>query len=176
MFCTCRLKSACRFSSNPMRFRFIALSIAAMLLAQAGCASHPQQPNNGQAVSGINLPPGETANPDEILNTDPSAMRLQDIAGDFLLYMRIYGQMPSTLDQLRAVDSQIDPATFTSPAPAPPDVYVPTGIWLGGHSNDIVVFDPVQTARQMRWCLFLGPRRGNGSFSVDVVALPESVF
>lgn len=150
--------------------------IIAAVLAQAGCASHPQQPNNGQPVSTINLPPGETANPDEILNTDPSAMRLQDIGGDFLLYMRIYGQMPSTLDQLRAVDSQIDPATFNSPASGQPFIYVPTGLWLSGHSNDIVVYDPVQTAKQMRWCLFLGPRRGNGTFSVDVVALPESVF
>jgi hypothetical protein len=159
-----------------MRFRFIALSIAALLLGQVGCASHPQQTANSSNVSSINLPPGETANPDDILGTDPSAVRLQNLGGDFLLYMRVYGQMPAKLEDLRAVDDQAGANTVNSPAVGQPYVYVPRGLWLSGHSNDIVVFDPALTKRSMRWCLFLGPRRGNGSFSVDVVALPESVF
>ena len=103
-------------------------------------------------------------------------MRLQDIGGDFLLYMRINGQMPARLEDLRAVDDQGDAATFNSPAAGQPYVYVPAGLWLSGHNTDIVVYDPTLTRKSMRWCLFLGPRRGNGTFSVDVVALPESVF
>ena len=124
----------------------------------------------------MNLPPGQTATPDEVLGTDPSAMRLQDIGGDFLLYMRINKQMPATLEDLRTVDDQGNAATFNSPASGQPYLYVPSGLWLAGHSQDIVVYDPSLTRQSKRWCLFLGAPQANGSVSVDVVALPESVF
>jgi hypothetical protein len=163
-----------RWSKSPI---LRPLPFAAALILQAGCVTTPpRQQTSASDFASINTPPGQTANPDEILGTDPTAMRLQDIGGDFLLYMRINKQMPTTLDDLRTVDDQGSAATFNSPASGQPYVYVPNGMWLSGHSQDIVLYDPGLTKRSMRWCLFLGPPRGNGTFSVDVVALPETVF
>jgi hypothetical protein len=158
----------------PLR-RFV--TVAAALLLQAGCVTtQSREPTGPQDFASSNLPPGQPVTPDELLGTDPSAVRLEDIGGDFLLYMRINGHMPAGLEDLRSVDDQGGAAMFISPNSGQPYVYVPGGLWLSGHSNNIVVYDPELTKKGMRWCLFLGPQRANGTFSVDVVALPESVF
>jgi hypothetical protein len=153
------------------------ITVAAGLLLQAGCVSSPPPPKTSASdFESMNMPPGQTAIPDEVLGTDPSAVRLQDIGGDFLLYMRINKQMPATLQDLSTVDGQGNAASFNAPASGQPYVYVSTGLWLSGHSQDIVVYDPALTKQSRRWCLFLGAPQPNGSVSVDVVALPESVF
>jgi hypothetical protein len=150
---------------------------AAALLVAAGCTTtQSRQETSATDFASGNTPPGQTVNPDEILGTDPTAIRLQDIAGDFLLYMRIYKQMPPTLEDLRTIDNQMPAAALVSPGSGQLYVYVPAGLWLTGHSEHIVVYDPALTKQSKRWCLFLGPPHPNGSFSVDVVALPESIF
>jgi hypothetical protein len=154
--------------------------LAAAALALVGCASQSQQSTTPQPVgntfdfSGVGS--DTSATPDEIVNADPSAARLEDIGGDLMLFYRLNRAMPPNLQALASVTDEGAPPNTLSPGSGQPYVYSSDGLWLEGHTQSIVVYDPTLSAKSMRWCLFRGPLHPNGSFSVEVVALPDSIF
>jgi hypothetical protein len=148
-------------------------------LALPGCTTQPQQStappvSNTLDFSGVGT--NDAVTPDDVLTADPSATRLEDIGGDLMLYYRVNRAMPPNLDALATVTDQGVPPNEYSPGANQPYVYVPDGLWLEGHSQSVIVYDPALNSKGARWCLFRGPLHPNGSFSVEVVALPDSIF
>ncbi|HEX4053963.1 MAG TPA: hypothetical protein VHX86_06835 [Tepidisphaeraceae bacterium] len=155
-----------------------AFMVAAALLV-AACQSSTPSPRRG-APAGLPVADqtGSFAptSPDEIVETDPAAMRLQDIGGYLLLYYRDHQAMPPHLDDLRAIPGGAD-LDFTSPSTGQPFVYYPVGMWAPGQAEKcIVAYDPARTAGGKRWCLFMTLPKAGAALSVDVVALPDQMF
>jgi hypothetical protein len=143
---------------------------AGLLLAACQSSNPPPKP----------APPGNfltaPASPDQIVDTDPAAARLQDLGGYILLYFRQHQQMPRALDDLRTIPGGGD-LDFTSPSSGRPFAYYQTGIWAPDKGDKcIIACDPAPSAGGKRWCLFMMAPKNGAALSVDVVALPESMF
>lgn len=152
--------------------------LAAALLVGA-CQSNNAPPKTGaSADAAVAHPSGSfvPSSPDEIVETDPAAMRLQDIGGYILLYYRDHQQMPPSLDELRTIPGGGD-LDFTSPSTGQPFVYYQTGMWAPDQGEKcIVAYDPARAASGKLWCLFMTLPKAGAALSVDVVALPEQIF
>jgi hypothetical protein len=119
---------------------------------------------------------GATPTPEDILPSDPSSVRLQDIGGYILLYYQQNKQMPATLDDLRPYVTDAD-FKVTSPMSGEPYVYRPTGLWAPNQEEKcIIAFDPTPSARGLRLCLFMSMPKASSALSVEVVGLPEQDF
>jgi len=146
--------------------------MAAAALVLAACQSHGPPPNPAPPANFLAAP----ASPDQIVDTDPAAARLQDIGGFVLLYYRQHQQMPRALDDLRTIPGGGD-LDFTSPSSGQPFAYYQTGIWAPDKGDKcIIACDPVPSASGKRWCLFMMAPKNGAALAVDVVAVPESMF
>jgi hypothetical protein len=143
--------------------------VAAALLVVA-CQSNP--PPKAARPIGFAGP----TDPDAIVDTDPAAMRLQDIGGYVLLYYREHQQMPASFDDLRSMAGGGD-LNFTSPSLGQPFAYYQSGLWLPNHGDAcIIANDPARTSSGKRWCLFMTMPKAGAALSVNVVLLPEPIF
>jgi hypothetical protein len=120
-------------------------------------------------------PPGAPSlSPDDLVSTNPTAGRLQDIGGYVLLYYREYDHMPASLEDLRALPGGQDLqfASFTGQTLQ----FVPAGLWPPGTGNKcIIAFDPM-VAGGKRWCLFMTLPREGSALSVDVASITDGAF
>jgi hypothetical protein len=159
-----------------------ALAVAMTGLVLAGCQPATGPPNADAQTTfdftqgnGGNAPAGAPTSPDEIVSTDPTAARLQDVGGYVLLYYRDHQQMPATLDELRNMPGGQD-LQFTSASTGKPFVYQPAGMWSPQRGDKcIILYDP-DLKHGARWCLFMTPPKAGAALSVDVAAIPEPIF
>jgi hypothetical protein len=152
------------------------VSMAALLLAAACQSSRPSRTSPASAGSPHPSLSSAPTSPDEIVETAPAAMRLQDIGGYILLFYREYQKMPPTLADLRTTAGGQD-LNFISPSTGQPFAYIPTGLWSPEQSERcIIAYDPGRMASGKRWCLFMTLPKAGAALSVDVVALPEPIF
>jgi hypothetical protein len=121
-------------------------------------------------------PPHARLSPDEAVDSDPSAIRLHDIAGALLQYYALNKRLPDRLEDAAALADTDQPLQLTSPASGKPYGYVPQGLVLEGRKKRIIVFDPAPHQGQ-RWCVFIADQtRPGGAQSVEVLPVPEGVF
>ena len=159
----------------------LAFVLLAEVLLLSGCKSDTPvapAPEASQTMSPLRqaLASGGGASPDDILPSDPSSLRLQDLGGYLRLYYRQNKQMPAALEDLRPYVSDGD-FNITSPFSGEPYVYKSTGMWSPNQDDKcIICFDPTLTPKGMRICLFMSMPKASSALSVEVVALPEQDF
>jgi hypothetical protein len=137
-----------------------------------GCQSSappPQRPVNSPAAQNQSL----TA--DQAVNSDVSAMRLDDINGALLLYYRTNQSMPTSLNDLLAVPGFGADLNLVSPS-GQPYVYVPAGLTALGTPKLLIVYDPAETPQGKRWCILMARPQPGAALSAEVVDMPEVVF
>jgi hypothetical protein len=147
------------------------MAAGASLLAACQSAS-PPPPAPAPVGNFLNAP----TSPDAIVDSDPVAVRLQDIGGYILLYYREHQAMPPNFDELRKIPGGED-LNFTSPSSGRPFAFAPAGIWVPNQGEKcIIAYDPARTPNGNRWCLFMMLPKNGAALSVDVVTLPEPMF
>jgi len=158
----------------------LAVWMAGLLLA--GCrpatpppAAGPQTAFDFSRENGGNSSAGAPLSPDEIVSTDPTAARLQDVGGYVLLYYRDHGQMPATLDELRNIPGGQD-LQFTSASTGQPFVYQPAGMWSPQRGDKCIILYDLDLKHGARWCLFMTLPKAGSALTVDVAAIPEPIF
>jgi hypothetical protein len=171
-------------SSMPNRMARNVLSCAVAAGLLVGCSqSAPQQqivPSGPMSIdfsqrNNSGTITGEPASPDAILSTDPAASRLQDIGGFLLLYYRDHKLMPATLDDLANMPGG-DSLNLAAPRSGREFSYVPTGLWSDSHPDKcIVAYDP-DLRGSVRWCLLMTAPTTGAALTVNVLAVPESIF
>lgn len=147
-----------------------ALGLLAMM---GGCQSNPA-PTPVAAPAPVVRGNGPVS-ADQAVYTDPSAIRLEDIDEAILLYYRVQGSMPPTLDDLRSLGSIAADLNLVSPS-GQPYAYVPGGLSAPGSQKLLVVYDPADSANGRRWCILISPPHPGAPLSAEVLALPEIVF
>jgi hypothetical protein len=160
-----------RIQSRPIA---VDLTTAAAILLLGACqsASPPPPPRPAPTANFLSAP----TSPDAIVDSDPAAVRLQDIGGYVLLYYREHQAMPPTLDELRNIPGGGD-LDFNSPSSRQPFAYSQAGMWAPDKGDKcIIAYDPSSSPSGKRWCLFMMLPKGGAALSVDVVALPEPIF
>jgi hypothetical protein len=121
-------------------------------------------------------PPHQTLSPDEAVDSDPSAIRLHDIAGALLQYYALNKRLPDRLEEAATLADADQPLQLISPASGKPYGYVPQGLVLEGRKKRIIVFDP-GPHQGLRWCVFIADQtQPGGAQSVEVLPVPEGVF
>jgi hypothetical protein len=171
-------------------FRCIALGAAAAAAAAmfGGCvtqevpqhapirttstAAQPVEPEPAKEFS----PNATTVNPDELLNTDPSAVRLENIQEALLEYCAVHDRLPAKLDDLQSMVSPPSSLKLTAPGSNQPYVYVPDGLYAPSHSKRIIVYAPTATPAGKRWCILMPDLRSPGARSFEVKDIPEALF
>jgi len=148
------------------------IMVAAMALA-SGCQSSSSTPPRARSNASNN----QALTEDQAFNTDPSAMRLDDIEGALLLYYRDNQTMPPHLSDLdpyaKAVGITLVPI---SPTNGQPYGYDPNGMTAVGATKLLVVYDPAPSPNGRRWCIVMEPPRPGAALSAEVLDLPEFVF
>jgi hypothetical protein len=152
---------------------------AAMSIAgcQSSTAPTPQPQPPDAAVT--RLPVAGQGTPDATLNTnqafltDASAVRLDEIVGDLLLYFRANQGMPGQLEDLRTVAG----ADLNLIAPCgQPYGYVPQGLSVRNSNKLLVVYDPQESADGRRWCILVVQLRPGAPLTAEVLAISETLF
>jgi hypothetical protein len=160
-----------RIRSRPIAVDLTTAAAATLLLAACQSAS-PPPPKPAPTANFLSAP----TSPDAIVDSDPAAVRLQDIGGYILLYYRAHQAMPPTLDELRNIPGGGD-LDFNSPSSRQPFAYAQPGLWAPDQGDKcIIAYDPSRSASGKRWCLFMMLPKGGAALSVDVVELPEPIF
>lgn len=151
----------------------LTVAMAAGLLL-AGCAGDPQ-PAGDTAGREVRAPADVPSAP--ITNTDPCAMRLHDASGGLLLYVRLYGRLPTTLEDLSELPEGIlELPPMACPVSEQPYVYRPRGIHLAERDEHVVLHDPAPSHSGMRWAVTFTEPADGGAPVTKVIALPESFF
>jgi hypothetical protein len=161
--------------------------------ACAGCQSQPAAPAalpvnqitylspTGQAVDAP-MPAPPTAgqmSADQIVDSDPAAVRLQDIEGLLLEFYALNRRLPTSLEEARSLADADAPADlFVSPDTHTPFTYTAAGLGSASNSKRIILYESVSHAGGQRWCILMPPpaAASPGSASMEVISLPESVF
>jgi hypothetical protein len=164
-----------------LRKRCLLVILAAAAIA--GCQQQPppapvqQGPRSydfSQAPQPLS-PTAQTLTPDDIVATDPTASRLQDIGGYVLLYFRENNYMPASLDDLRTLPGGED-LHFSSATTGQAFGYYAKGLWPPQSGEKcIIVYDSTLTNGK-RWCLFMTLPRAGEALSVEVNSISDSLF
>jgi hypothetical protein len=175
----------------PLRRAAILPVLAGML---AGCQSQPAalpppRPINQVTYSsptGSPLDAPASAAPgvgpmsaDQIVNSDATAVRLQDVEGVLLQFYALYRRMPNSLDEARPLADADAPADlFFSPVTHAPFAYTAAGLGSGKNPKRIILYESVPQPGGQRWCILMPPPSAShtGSVTMEVIALPDSVF
>jgi hypothetical protein len=120
-------------------------------------------------------PSNQPLTPDEIVSTDPTASRLQDIGGYVLLFYRENDHMPASLDELRTLPGGED-LQFNSASTGQAFGYVAPGLWPPETGQKCIIVYDSTIANGKRWCLFMTLPRAGEALSVDVACIPDSAF
>jgi hypothetical protein len=158
------------------------LFVILVACAMVGCQQQPPPPVSFGPTSvdysnkpDTESPTGEPLSPESIFPTDPTATRLQDIGGYILLYYRDHKQLPASLDDLRSLPGG-DDLQFTSASTGEFFAYQPAGMWSPNHTDKcILIYDP-NLINGKRWCLFMTAPNNGAALSVNVTAIPDSMF
>ena len=119
--------------------------------------------------------PVSHVSPDQLVLTDPSAIRLHDIGGAMLFYFAVNKRLPDKLEELRPyADGDVE-LNFTSPVSQQPYGYAPRGLIFEGRNKRIVAYDPV-AHNGKRWCIFMAVARPAEAQSIEVLELQDGVF
>lgn len=128
----------------------------------------PMLPVAGR-VDPATAPP--TASADEAVKSDATALRLDDIIGDILLYFQIHKAMPPTLEALAAENPGLN---ITAPS-GKPYVYFPQGLSEPNIPKLLVVYDPEETSRGSRFCILVSELHAGSPLTAEVKELPEVI-
>jgi hypothetical protein len=162
--------------------RVTAIILAAMACG-CGSSSAPSQPAIQQQSTGglSSLPvvgqppmPEHTSSIDEAVLTDPSALRLGKILEAIFSYFAINKGMPATLDDLKAVDSEL----ITIAPSGQPYEYYPQGLPLPNSADKklLVVADPVETRDGRRYCILASLLKPGAPLTGEVMYIPEVTY
>jgi hypothetical protein len=140
-------------------------------------------PNSGPArrvmVSSSPTNAGDPIKPvsiNEAIKSDPCALRLHDIAGAILMYYALNREMPTHLEDLRAMQDVDQQLNFTCPVSNQPYVYVPQGMTSPGRTKMILVHDPTPSHNGTRWCILAASGKPGEPISLEVLPITEPVF
>ncbi|MFA7236831.1 MAG: hypothetical protein WC058_08205 [Phycisphaeraceae bacterium] len=151
------------------RMRWIAVLCAAMMLV--ACESAPKGRSAAVQAAGQS-----NAEPRQLSNTDPCAMRLHDLCGSLLEYYADHGRLPGTLGELEPT-AELNPVLMlTCPVSDKPYIYDPAGMDAGDGTGRIIVYDAEASHLGMRWAIKIGELRGGKPLVARVVGLPEGFF
>jgi len=157
-------------------------SAAALTFALMGCQSTSAPPSGTASRLGpfVSVSPGARVSAGESIGStgeaDDCATRLQDLGGTFLTYWNLNKHLPRSLEDLRSV---VDPGTelkLSCPDSTAPFVYVPAGLRAAGRNRAILVYDPHLSKDGKRLCLLAEDPRAGAPWSVEVLAVPQSIF
>lgn len=144
-----------------------ALAMAGMLVV--GC-----QGNKGKSAQS----PGTTPLADNaqavVSNTDPSAMKMHDIAGALFFYYAMNKRFPEKIEDAFAVGDV--PLDMNVPGGKGQYVYTPDGFLLQDRKSRIVVFEPAPLHDGYRLAITIADPEGTQPLVAKVIALPESFF
>ena len=131
--------------------RSIWLTPLLILAAAAGCATQPTAPASRPAV------------PED----DACAERLQDVAGQLLMFYVQHHQLPHDLSQLGP-----DATTPVCPVCKKPYLYNPQGLEVPHLSARTIVWDAEPCHAGVRWGIVMEPPSQGQSLNLKVVPLP----
>ncbi|MGC4034211.1 MAG: hypothetical protein QM754_21235 [Tepidisphaeraceae bacterium] len=122
--------------------------------------------------------PGTTPLPDNaqavISNTDPSALKMHDIAGALFFYYAMNKHFPEKIEAAFAVGDV--PLDMNVPGGHGQYIYTPDGFLLQDRKSRIVVFEPAPLHDGYRLAITIADPEGNQPMLAKVIALPESFF
>ncbi len=144
--------------------------------ANNGLTSASLSPDGSPAKPAKNpSAPISRVDPNDVVDADPCAANMQQIAGALLLYYATKHQMPERLrDIIPMADS--DTLKLECPASKMPYSYSPEGLRAEGKTKVIVVYDAAATHSGVRWCIVMSAPKSPVNRSLEVVAMPESQF
>lgn len=161
--------------NDTMRTRLLLILTLSAGLAVIGCASEATPAGEANDRQEVRDSGGVPSAP--ITNTDPCAMRLHDASGGLLLYVRLFGRLPSTLEDLSELPEGIlELPPMICPVSEQPYVYRPTGIYLAERGSQVVLYDPAPSHAGMRWAVTFAESTQTNTPVTKVIALPESFF
>jgi len=137
--------------------------------AGRAAASHPTVTLTGASPSG-DLSNAASA------EADDCATRMQDLGFLFLNYWRLNKQLPRSLLDLRSIADPVTELKLSCPGSTEPFVHVPGGLRAPGRSKAIFVYDPHLSKEGKRLCLLAEDPRPGAPWSVEVLAVPQSIF
>jgi hypothetical protein len=162
---------------NGYRLRRWLVLGAAMHLAGCQSSTAPSPPPSGAGVTQLPVAgqsaPDVTKNTNQVFLTDASAVRLDEIVGDLLLYFRANQGMPGQLDDLRTVAGS--DLNLIAPC-GQPYGYVPQGLSVRNSNKLLVVYDPQESADGRRWCILAVQLQPGAPLTAEVLAIPEALF
>ncbi len=109
-------------------------------------------------------------------NTDPTALRLQDLAGDVLFFFARHRRLPSSLVELGASIPGGDPSLVTDPASRLPFVYQVHGPVIAHFPGRLLMYQPVAGPGPGRWVLLLDDSGRTGRLGTFVQYVPETLL
>jgi hypothetical protein len=148
--------------------------IGAAVFVASGCestttSSSPRAMNNSANDQALTA--------DQALNTDPSALRLDDIDGAMLLYYRDNQQMPPRLEDLGPYAQSVGiTLNLVSPGNGMHYGYDANGMTALGATKLLVVYDPAPGTNGRRWCILMAPPHPGAALSAEVLDIPEFEF
>jgi hypothetical protein len=134
----------------------------------------PEMTGKTNAANGGTAAQGQpSGSPDELTAKDRCPARMQDIAGDLLLYYHFHGDLPPNLEALGEYDAHL---ALVCPDTNMPYAYSRSGLRKPGATKRILVYDPIRNADGTRWCLLATEARPGKPLETEVVQLPEPLF
>lgn len=165
-----------------------ALAAAPLL---AGCTTTTVRPDSGRQVKTTTADtqvqptprpqarPGTPAMPPPPLDpsmTDPSAVRLDEIRGQILLYYAVHRKLPPRLEDLASFADLGTEASYVSPTTGKPYTYLPAGLVTPGQTRRLIVYDAQPPAGATRWGILMGEPQGDQPAATWAVPLSDAVF
>jgi hypothetical protein len=132
--------------------RSIWLTSVLVLVMAAGCA--PQ-------------PPAPASRPAGLLEDDPCAERLHDLAGQLLMFYVQHHKLPRELSQLGP-----DAPKPLCPVCGDPYVYNPQGLAVPGSSARAILWDALPCHSGVRWGIVMETPSPGHPLKIDVIRLP----
>lgn len=172
----------------------VSLTCAIIAFLTVGCETQPApptptpinqvtygSPNGAQPIGGPiqPIPPLSNMSPDQVVNSGPTAMRLQDIEGVMLQFYALNRRLPNSLEELKPLEDPGTPADFfDSPTTHAPFTYSRIGLGQPNNSKRMILYESVPNRSGQRWCILMPPLTNDrsGAVSMEVVQLPEVVF
>lgn len=164
--------------STSRLFHVFLAVIALSLAGSSGCVQTTTALPHHSNLQPGDLPDtpsskGQPFSPDQLTRKDACPARLHDIEGALLLYDHYHHQLPTTLNDLHTVQSDLD---LTCPDSHQPYVYVPAGLRKPDAKGRIIVHDPVRNADGTWWCIMFVDAPTGKSLQTFVEQLSDPLF
>lgn len=160
------------FLSAPL----LTLAICAAALTLAGCQTQTYVTSGGHTRIVAN-PADGSMSLDQALDSDPCAVRMDNIEAALLTYYALYKKMPPNLEAIAPMADVDQPLYFTSPITGAPFGYSKNGLVAPGRSKRIIVYETVPEHPGHRWCIRMQmTAKPTDAQSTEVVKLSEKDF